>query len=259
MDLPQAITGRLQGSTLPAYRSIDLIAELNKEPGKLTGYDCPDCLNRGFFWRKRENGERYQEECRCMVNRRNARYLRESGLSEMLERYTFDRWQAPEPWQELVLNMAKRYAQEPKGWLYFAGSPGTGKTHICTAVCGELMKRGMPARYVLWRDFCAQAKACVNDAEEYGELIGPLKRVRVLYIDDLFKTGKGAEPTTADLNLAFELLNARYNDERKITILSSELTVNRVLDLDEGVGSRIYQRSKGNYADLSGKRNYRLL
>lgn len=235
-----------------------MIDALNAEPGTLTGFDCPECLNRGYVWCRRESGERYQQECACMVKRRNARYLRESGLQDMLQRCTFERWQAREPWQRALLELAKRYAEHPNGWLYLAGQPGTGKTHLCTAVCGALMERGMPCRYLLWRDFAAQAKACVNDAEAYGALMRPLKAVRVLYVDDLLKTGRGAEPTAADLNLAFELLNARYNDARKLTILSSELTINRVLDLDEGVGSRIFQRSKGNYADLTGKRNYRL-
>lgn len=104
-----------------------------------------------------------------------------------------------------------------------------------------------------------RAKAAVNDEAEYQQIVEPLKMVRVLYIDDLFKTGRGQEPTAADVNLAFEILNARYNDSRKITILSSEWTLESILNLDEGVGSRIYERTKGYYFDLTGRKNWRLI
>lgn len=231
---------------------------LNQEPGNLTGYDCPKCLNRGFVWRVRESGDRYAEECECILTRRNVRYLKESGLSGMVNGgYTFERWKSLEDWQKRVFDMAKRYAEKPEGWFYLAGRPGTGKTHLCTAICGELMNRGYQTRYMLWRDFAVKAKAAVNDGE-YEEMVQPMKSARVLYIDDLFKTGKGAEPTSGDFNLAFEIINSRYYDEKKITIFSSELTARQIIAMDEGVGSRIYEKSKTNYADLSGKKNYRL-
>lgn len=111
---------------------------------------------------------------------------------------------------------------------------------------------------MLWRDVSVRAKAAVNDEDAYRKIVEPLKRVRVLYIDDLFKTGKGQQPTTGDVNLAFEILNARYNDSSKITLLSSELTVDQILAIDEAVGSRIYERSKGWYFDLTGRNNWRL-
>lgn len=195
-----------------------------------------------------------------MVQRRNLQYLRESGLEQLIKRYTFEAWNVGERWQAEILRMAQEYAANPAGWFFLAGRPGTGKTHLCTAICGNLIQRGYRTRYSLWRDFCVKAKSIVNDdGQQYEALIKPLKSVRVLYIDDLFKTGKGAIPTTGDVNLAFELLNSRYNDESKLTIISSELTANQILEIDEATGSRIVERSKNNYADLSARQNYRLL
>ena len=121
------------------------------------------------------------------------------------------------------------------------------------------MKKGLETRYALWRDMSVQAKALVNDREKYQKLVDPLKRVRCLYIDDLFKTGKGQVPTTGDVNLAFEILNIRYNDSRKITIISTELDIEQILSVDEAVGSRIYERSKRFYLCFNGKKNWRLV
>lgn len=193
-----------------------------------------------------------------MEIRRNRARIRRSGLEDMLSRYTLDTWEEREPWQRRARELVQSYAEHPAGWFLAAGAPGTGKTHLCTALCGLLMDKGVQTRYMLWRDVSVCAKAAVNNEEEYRRLVDPLKRVRCLYIDDLFKTGKGQAPTTGDVNLAFEILNSRYNDSKLITVISTERTIEQLLEIDEATGSRIYERSKGFYLPLSGKRNWRL-
>ena len=75
----------------------------------------------------------------------------------------------------------------------------------------------------------------------------------MLYIDDLFK----GNVTGADLNLAFQLINARYNDRKLITILSSELTLSEIIEQDEALGGRIYERARG-FVLAAPNRNRRL-
>ena len=235
-----------------------LADQANRQPGALTGYDCPECLNRGYTVVIDGDGRRRMRECRCMARRRSEQIAARSGLSDLLGRCTLENFKTPESWQEKLLSLAQKWAYNPSGWLYLAGTPGTGKTHLCAALCAKLMGQGMECRYMLWRDVSVRAKAAVNDSDEYRRIVEPLKRVRVLYIDDLFKIGKGKQPTTGDVNLAFEVLNARYNDSTRITLLSSELTMDQILAVDEAVGSRIYERSKGWYFDLTGRQNWRL-
>lgn len=230
----------------------------NREVGRLEGYDCPECLNRGYYHRVGENGKICTEDCACMEIRRNKRIMEKSGLSDMVTRYTFDNWKEREAWHKKGRETALRYAQERKGWFVMAGSVGAGKTHLCTALCGKLMDDGVPVRYVLWRDLVTRAKAVVNDDVEYQKIVAPLKKVKCLYIDDLFKTGKGETPTVGDVNIAFEIINHRYNDTDKLTIISTERSVGQLLEIDEAVGSRIYERSTGFYLPLEGKRNWRL-
>lgn len=234
------------------------VDDYNASEGTLTGYDCPVCHNKGLIMFLDKEGERRLRDCQCMAQRRSIRYLARSGLSKVLDTYSWDRWKTPEQWQEEFVNAAKEYAAEPKGWFMAAGKPGTGKTHICTAICGDLLRKGYEVRYLLWREFTTQAKAVLTDDEAYRDLVEPYKRVPVLYLDDLFKTGKGQEPTTGDCNLAFELINSRYADPTKITLISTELTAERLLDIDEAIGSRIYERAKDNYFDLSNRKNWRM-
>ena len=85
----------------------------------------------------------------------------------------------------------------------------------------------------------------------------------MLYIDDLFKTGKDkydavVKPSVADINYAFEIINYRYNNPKLLTIISSELSEEELLDIDEAIGGRIYERAKTFTIAKNRDRNYRI-
>lgn len=261
--MPQAIRDRLEAAGVLNLTCEELarhqVEQINATPGRLLDLECSECMNRGYFARLDDQYRRYNEECRCMARRRSLERIRHSGLKELLERYTLETWETPEPWQSKAKNLALQYADDPAGkWFCMAGSVGSGKSHLCTALAGLLLERGYDTLYMLWRDVSVRAKAAVNDDYEYHKIVEPLKRTRVLYIDDLFKVGKGERPTVGDVNLAFEILNYRYNSRGLMTIISSERTIDELLDIDEAVGSRIYERSRGFYLNLGGKKNWRL-
>lgn len=236
------------GASNPTY---DRAAIVNSITGDLGELDCPKCKNRGWIAYNDGDGVVY-ERCDCMPKRRALRGIRESGLSALLEDYRLDNYETPEPWQESALAKARQYAEDPgKSWFYIYGLPGTGKSHLCTGICGALLESGHDVRYMLWRDVSRELKAVANDTA-FNELAAPYKRCAVLYIDDFLKGGMG----DADKRLAFELLNSRYNSRRP-TLISSELSIDAVLDWDEAIGSRIYERAKGYVIHANGQ-NWRL-
>lgn len=202
--------------------------------------ECAICHNTGTLVREDENGCRIGSECACMAQRRSLRRISRSGLSDAVRRNTFGSYQTPDDKRVGIKAAAERFCADTTGsWFFIAGSPGSGKSHICTGIAGELLTRS-EVRYCLWRDDAVKIKAAVMDRDAYAEMIEPLKAVPVLYIDDFLK-GKVGE---ADVNLAFELINARYLDSRKRTIISSERTLPEIMQIDEAIGSRIYERAK---------------
>ena len=206
-------------------------------------YQCKLCGNKGYLFRV-ENGEAVARPCKCQGPRDSLRRMKRSGLENTIRNCTFASFRAVEPWQQKLLSAAKAFAADPQGWFYLGGQVGCGKTHLCTAIVRELLLAGMEARYFPWRDGVARLKGQLN-TEEYDQTMRDLKGVKVLYVDDLFKGGSAdGRPSQADVNIAFELLNHRYLDRGLITILSSELTVEDLMRLDEAVGSRVYERSK---------------
>lgn len=233
--------------------TFDPVAVSNSAPGELGEMDCPLCLNRGYITFTDENGLLSTRECSCIAKRKALRQIRKSGLGALLDEYTFDNFETPEPWQESALALARKYAAEPaRRWLYIFGKPGTGKSHLCTAICSSLLSAGRAVKYMLWRDESTALKASINDADAYSDIMYGLKRADVLYVDDFFK----GDVTQPDIKLAFELLNSRYVSRRP-TIISSELRIDDILNLDEALGSRIYEMAKGFVIHAKGE-NWRL-
>lgn len=106
---------------------------------------------------------------------------------------------------------------------------------------------------MLWPSESRQLRSCVTDMEAFEELAYPLERARVLYIDDLFKTERGAKlgsVSTPEVKVAFEILDARYRMNLP-TIISTEWMMSELLELDEGTFSRVYQKSRRYIAEIS--------
>jgi len=208
------------------------------------GIECPKCGNKGYLVTKGEGLELTVRPCECMEKRRSLRILKESGLSDLVSRSTFKAFQTPDEWTRKCKETAWDYVKNGRGrWLYVSGRPGTGKTHICVAVCRQLIAKGASTRYMMWRQDAPRLKALVKDAEAYTAALDEYIKPHVLYIDDFFK--QRGDPSDADVNLAFTILNARYNSNSKRTIISSELPLKTVRDLDEATASRIFEKARG--------------
>ena len=255
-------------------KTMERIAEIsNNAPGNENledGYNCDLCKNRGYFHTVYErNGAYYSgtRECKCIKTRATIRQMKRSGLKDIITDYTFQKFEATEEWQIKIKAAAVEYAKAPAGWFYIGGQSGSGKTHICTAICREILYRGQGVRYMLWRDDVVKLKNALvakkpEENAQYTVMIDRLKNAEVLYIDDLFKTGKGPggegqRPTGGDVNVAFEILNHRYNSKLP-TIISSECTISDLMGIDEAVAGRIVEVAKTFSLKSDRSRNYRL-
>ena len=140
-------------------------------------------------------------------------------------------------------------------WFCMLGQSGAGKTHICSAICNALINEYVDVRFVSWNDFASFYKENLTNNSSRN-LMNEYKNVDVLYIDDLLK----GQDTAYDIkNIAFDLLNYRYNHKLK-TIISTELSFNKLSAVDEAIASRICEMS-GEYLINIPKivsNNYRL-
>ena len=204
-----------------------------------------------------ENGALRFQRCKCQSIRDAMGAMDRSGIPpDALAACTWENWKTPENWQRRALAMAQDYVQQiaagDPSWFIICGTPGCGKTTLCTTIFRAIVEGGKPGLYVSWREFARRAKAVGNDRDDFREETEPLKNTPLLYLDDFWK----GEIRPADVHLAFELINARYIS-KKPTILSSENTLEAILRGDEAIGSRLFEMAGGYYIDCSRARNWR--
>lgn len=221
---------------------------------------CSICKDKGFIVTTDESGYQYVNDCECVLNERHKaiqqRFIDESGLGLKFEKCRLDNFKIDEGWQKEMLNAAKGFGQNAThGWLIFCGQSGCGKTHVAVAACGELINRGFSIRYMSWREQGAELKRCASDNDKYTSLIKPYRDCDVLYIDDFWK----GNITDADVNLAFEIINHRY-DRDKMTIITTELMLQDIYKKDESIAGRIAEMADGMIVAVNKKngRNQRV-
>lgn len=188
-----------------------------------------------------------------MKKRISIRRIDDAGLRDLVSRYTFDNYLTNDPTTENIKRKAKEFVVTGAPCFIIMGKSGSGKTHICTAICSELIEQGFKTKYFLWRTDAAILKSMITDGDRYQEEINKLRNVPVLYIDDLFK----GSVTDADVNLAFTILNERYNSSGKRTIISTEKSVDELVKIDEAIAGRIIEMARGYVAHAPAK-NWRL-
>ena len=214
--------------------------------------DCNQCVG-GFLideWKQRIRAGDTScgpRECDCVQRARNRKHLRDSGLERLVRRCTFDSYTADTPWRQAVKHKALAYLEEYQSTSFFVGGQsGAGKTHICTAICGEIMRQGHKLRYFQWIKDGLRLKQLIGERELYDKELNRWAEAPFLYIDDLYKQ----EISDADIRLLYEIINERYNNALP-TIISSERTLEEIKNARGGAGEalagRIYEMCDGRY------------
>jgi DNA replication protein DnaC len=131
--------------------------------------------------------------------------------------------------------------------IAFLKQVGAGKTHLSIAICNTLMEQGVGVRYMQYREVITRLKQNMTDESYYQNEMHKYKECPVLLIDDLYK----GKTTESDINLVYEIINHRYLKGMPI-ILSCEYDMDRLLEFDEAIGSRIAEMCKGRIIEFIG-------
>ena len=217
---------------------------------------------------KRVDGEfieivTYKQRCNCYLERvakeRFDKRILESGLSLLLEKNTFKTFITNESWQKEMKQLCVGFVNEPKGLLALLGNTGAGKTHLGTATAGNLAHKGYDVRYLEWKKEMSIAKSNYYQVEE--DKLREWQTVDVLYIDDLFKVQDNNVKSIPQLEFdnAWSIIDMRMK-RNKITIISSEFTLNEIYTVDPSLAGRINEYANGNMFNIAQdeNKNYRM-
>ena len=207
-----------------------------------TGIQCDKCNNRGDYLALNEEGFLIRRPCKCSGVRLTVKRLQRQGLFEAAKKKTLQEFRTDTETQKRLKLLVRKFLEEnnPK-WMILCGQSGAGKTHLCTAAFVRLsVDRGLDGRYLVWNSDIRRIKATAKEGDD--RMLNDVKRCNLLYIDDLFKCKRGSEPSDADVRLAFEILDYRYN-HKLITIISTEMLFEDIQYLDEAIYRRIREMS----------------
>ena len=218
------------------------------------GYNCNECNNRGYI-PVISDGYIVYRECKCKAVRKQLSILEKSGLKDSVKKIAD--YETPEEWQADIKSKALLFIkQKDVRCFYIGGQSGAGKTHICSGIAREYIKKGKDTRYIMWVDMVERLK----DYEQREAYARKISDVDILYIDDFFKpTGGKAEFSRLDILKTFEIIDRRYKQPQKITIISSELTINEIAAIDTAIAGRIREMAKGFCIEIKrdDAKNYR--
>ncbi len=259
----------LRESTKPAQSSAQTMTsqnqnELNRyeqRPKNMTVYDCERCLDEGGYLIRSEGRESWKI-CECMKTKRIQRMIKSSQITEQFQKMTFDTYSIENADKQIktvklaAIDYVQRfYAIENERSNSFAlvGQVGSGKTHLSCAISNELLKKEIQ---VIYFPFVEGLNNLKSDFDAIENKIDQLKKSRVLFIDDLFKGRE--KPTAFQIETIFSIVNYRYLNHLPM-LITSEKDFEGLLDIDEALGSRIYEMTRGNRFVLKGQElNHRL-
>ena len=232
-------------------------SKISEESLNESRYKCSKCRDLKFII---NDGVAYPCQCREVEIAKDM--LKKSGISEEFRNKTFENFNNTQDSQ--IINgykKAKEYAtnfsiikERTQNSIMFMGQPGSGKTHLSLSIANVLMDNSIGVVYMGYRDIMTQIKQNIMDEAYYNKIMNRYKHAKVLLIDDLFK----GNISKSDINIMFELINYRYFNKLPV-IISTELSIENLVNIDEALGSRLIEMSKDYLVGIRGKRlNYRI-
>jgi len=208
---------------------------------------CPVCHGAGFVYPLLPDGKPDFSSvipCCCAlskIEKERQDNLEKTSRIGALRSLTFDEL-APEGRSGSVIcqerfraayEAARRFAQNPVGWITFTGPSGSGKTHLAAAIANERINNGEPVLFITASELLDHLRSAFSPESElpYDRLFAQIKDAPLLIIDDL-GSQQGTPWAKEKLD---QLLNYRF-----INRLPTVITTSTPLEeLEERIRTRL--------------------
>lgn len=227
------------------YADMNEKVEAGDMPISLDQYEVCDTHGKYQSYKDLGNG---REVCinpscpTCKTELKAKEIIGKAGIQKRFLNCTFDNYEAVSEQQKFVKSRVQSFADNfPKvlevgSSLILSGSVGTGKTHLACAIANQLALSG----YTSCLRTVSELVQSIRDGRNWSndktssQLIDEYTKFDLLIIDE-FGVQSG---TDNELNILFDVVNARYAEQRP-TLALSNLSKS---DFKQKVGERIFDR-----------------
>ena len=254
-------------SKLPAAGAVDGgdFVPPEEEPDDSDGA-CEICLGRGWISPNVPVGHEdfgAITPCQCQESRledeQRDRLITYSNLGH-LTRFTFENLE-PDGLSDSetsksqfrkAYDVARVYANDPKGWLTLTGPNGAGKTHLAAAIANHCVDNNRIVFFSHAPDLLDHLRASFGPASEtsYSDLFEQVRSTPLLVLDGL---GSQSATPWAEEKLR-QIINHRFNAELP-TIVTTAVPIS---GLDPYVATRLTTRGLGRVVELGLTQSERL-
>ena len=219
---------RLDNMDLQAQRELVLHRAGYPADYDLPKHTCATCKDTGYVG---------QKMCTCLRAALTEEGLRRAGLAHLFETQRFDTfvldyyrqdarvYRIMQNYLDICHSYAQRFDKDTRESLLFCGGTGLGKTHLSTAIAGEVVKKGFDVLYE-----SAPNLLSAYEAERFGRSLTTAvsDTSRYLTCDLLVIDDLGAElSNNFTVGVLYNLINTRIVS-RKPTIISTNLSLEEI-------------------------------
>jgi DNA replication protein DnaC len=188
-----------------------------------------NCNGAGWYILKYESGQSQLKKCSCGIAGLSPQEQALSRELDILSNRTFESFNLDRPYidvstasantqREMVkiaLHKAKYFADNPSGWLYIHGKPGTGKSHLAAAIAN--CNRGRLS--IIYRSMPAMMDIIRENSNALESFMTQIAQTQLVIIDDIGADGKPTDWAEARI---FSIINGRVD---KPTVFTSNYDV----------------------------------
>ena len=211
-------------------------------------YKCEICKDKEYIFV--DDAVKF---CKCREVRLAKERLERSGIADRVDKNTFKTYKVKNEQQNTGRNICIDYIKDfnKEKTLLLQGQVGSGKTHLAIATCNKLLEK-YAVKYMSYTKDINELKFNMTDTDFYNKKLDDYRNTTILFIDDLFKGFEKGDYSRArtELRIMYDIINYRY-DNKKAMIITTELSISQLLELDEALASRIVEMT--NNSDLNTK------
>jgi DNA replication protein DnaC len=216
--------------------------------------NCPKCKDAGFIRYNVPLGHPKFGDvfpCDCREQEREARHVEDLRRLSNLGAFLHHDFASFDPYVDGVeeaYGVARAYADDPQGWLFFHGGCGAGKTHLAVAIALHVMEhKGMSVLFAVVPDLLDHLRSTFDPSSPvgYDKRFEDVRNAGLLILDDL-----GTENATPwAKEKLYQIFNYRYNEQLP-TVVTSNHNFDRI---EERVLSRLLDGRVNRYLAMDAQ------